>query len=100
MKRFVLIIILLLCPLQFAQAEGRVISAGTPLEPSTPSVSEENQTDLWSRQLQYRQTRIEFRQALDNRQESFATARRQAYNAYVQNLKTLNASRTNYRGQN
>lgn len=99
MKRLVLIAILSLCATPSAFAEGTVIDAGKTLKPSTPRISGENQIDLWSRQLQYRDQRIEFRQILADRQESFANARRQAYNAYVQNLASLNASRTTYKGE-
>ncbi len=99
MKRIVLIALFLLMPLEAAKAEGRLISAGVPDKPVSPRITEQNQIDLWTRQLQYRKERLKFRQILADRQQNFASARRQGYNRYEQSLAAMNASRTDWQGE-
>ena len=61
-------------------------------------VSDENVLDMYSRQLQYRQTRISHKRDMEERRESFARPARRAREAYAAQLSAMNSSRQDWRG--
>lgn len=72
---------------------------GPPDRPNVSPVSRENVIDVYKRQLAYRESSLEFRRILIQRQESFAAVQRQAVQEYLVALEAMNATREDVRGE-
>lgn len=81
-----------------ALAEGRVVDGDTPNWHGVSPVSQENQVDIYARHFEYARQRLEFRQDLEARRESYATPHNEAFGDYQRDLTAFNANRTDWRG--
>lgn len=79
-------------------AEPRVVDAGVPEWRGVSPVSQENQVDIYARHFEYARQRLEFRQDLETRRESYASAHINVIADYQRDLAAFNANRRDWRG--
>ena len=71
---------------------GEIIDIGTPAEPEL-STETEGFGDVFSRQLKYRESAIEFRNLVIERQQNFQAPAKEARQNYENAIESLNETR-------